>query len=331
MVATPPPSYPGDPSVPIKKAHARLIKLGQLEEEARRLAQHCWDVMNANICKLASCLRQSGAEPFASVRSNAVSLFGDVGGKLLDYVGKQNRVLLKQSASVLPSDGRIDLGKPPYSLVKLCLDSAKVAREAQTTYLKVAEEAKKEVDSISGPFEAAKPPSPPPPPKLKKGPASKAVSAAEEHSEDCSKKAFFGSVFGTVAGTTAAKEIVNRIQKPTGELELKVKNKLNDPQHMAELRNMQTESMLSDLLANDEVISGHDPNEVIHHFNEISRLAPRASSQSGLMRVLLRKRLQSGAMDPYDLDLLMKLEQRLKEQETMPGLGVLGGGSSVVD
>jgi hypothetical protein len=70
-------------------------------------------------------------------------------------------------------------------------------------------------------------------------------------------------------------------------------------------------------MANDDVISGFHPDDVLQHYNEISQLAPRAASQEGLVREILRKRLEGGknAIDPYDVDLLLNIENKIKQRD----------------
>ncbi len=136
------------------------------------------------------------------------------------------------------------------------------------------------------------------------------------------KTAFFlGGLFGTTIGTSLGRQLGENIVKPTEALEGKMTQKLLDPQHESKLRNINTQSMLSDLLANDEVISGYDPSEVMNHFNEISQLAPRLADQPAVMKAMLRKRLQQGALDPYEADLLTKMENNMKRNQEPSGVG----------
>jgi len=95
---------------------------------------------------------------------------------------------------------------------------------------------------------------------------------------------------------------------------------LQDPGHTAKLRNMQTSALLTDLMANDEIISSYDPVEVIHHYNEISQIAPRASGQEGIVRAVLRKRLAGGqsAIDPFEVSQLLDMENKIKERDIDP-------------
>jgi hypothetical protein len=136
---------------------------------------------------------------------------------------------------------------------------------------------------------------------------------------------------GAALGSSMGRTLGDQTVRPTAALQSGVLNKLTDPRHEAELRNIQAEAMLTDLMANDDVISGYDPAEVTRHYGEISQLSPRASTQSGLMRALLRKRLQQGAPDPFELDMLIRMENGLRQAGGASGSGgVLNGPAGVL-
>lgn len=131
-----------------------------------------------------------------------------------------------------------------------------------------------------------------------------------------------GPLFGTAVGSNIGRQLGEKIVQPQAKLEASYVRKLTDPQHEAELRNINVQSMLSDLMANDDHISGYDPAEILNHFNELSQIAPRASEQPAVVRAFLRKRLQQGAMDPYETDMLAKMENTFKKNmEPQGGAG----------
>lgn len=67
-----------------------------------------------------------------------------------------------------------------------------------------------------------------------------------------------------------------------------------------EARAMVESSVLSDLIANDEIISQADPKEVAEAFSAISRLSPEAASNKQIARSVLRSALAGdGALDPF--------------------------------
>jgi hypothetical protein len=76
------------------------------------------------------------------------------------------------------------------------------------------------------------------------------------------------------------------------------------------LKNIRASAAISDLMANDDIIGAHHPEDVAMHFNEISNIAPDASTNSSIMRPLLRKRLEGGnaAIDPTDVQQMLDIE-----------------------
>ena len=90
---------------------------------------------------------------------------------------------------------------------------------------------------------------------------------------------------------------------------------LGDPAHEQQLRQIQTQAMLQDLMSNDEVISGYEPDTVTEAFNEISESMPRASNRAAFMRPLLRKRLTQGAMEPFEAAEMANIEKTLGQSE----------------
>ena len=77
------------------------------------------------------------------------------------------------------------------------------------------------------------------------------------------------------------------------------------------LKNIRASAAISDLMANDEVIGAHHPEDVAFHFNEISNIAPDTSTNVAMMRPLLRKRLEGGgaAIDPTDVQQMLDMEK----------------------
>jgi hypothetical protein len=94
---------------------------------------------------------------------------------------------------------------------------------------------------------------------------------------------------------------------------------LEDPGHAAEMRRINSQAVLNDLVSNDSVISGYDPHEVTEAYNEIVRLSPRVADQSLALRALLRKRLAQGHLDTFEVSELSGLENKLKQREEIPG------------
>lgn len=92
--------------------------------------------------------------------------------------------------------------------------------------------------------------------------------------------------------------------------------KAEDLKGMVDARNANIAATLGNLLANDDVLSRARPEEVFHHYNELSSIAPLAMADPATSRAILRKRIEGGknAIDPYDIDLALKIEKGFRDK-----------------
>jgi hypothetical protein len=148
----------------------------------------------------------------------------------------------------------------------------------------------------------------------------------------------FNSLIGGTAGGNVVRQAVQ--PRPTGELVSEMEQSLSDPVHENILRAIQAKAELSDFLANDDVISGYDPEEVIRAYNEIARLSPRSATQPAVIRPLLEKRLTQGRMEPFEAAEMANIEKTISESSPTPAppepaqstkAGVLGNANPLLD
>lgn len=97
------------------------------------------------------------------------------------------------------------------------------------------------------------------------------------------------------------------------DLKAKAFAKLTDPVHDARLELLRRKFMLTNLMANDPVIKGYKPNEVLHVYNQLAQLAPRAAGQDILVQAMLRRQLAQGQTDPHEVDQLASIESKLRQ------------------
>jgi len=93
---------------------------------------------------------------------------------------------------------------------------------------------------------------------------------------------------------------------------------LEDPGVETELRAAKSKSLLTDMLANDDVISRHDPETVVKAYNEISELAPALATLPGYVRPQLRNWLSSN-IQPFDAGEAIKLNRQSLVRTPTPG------------
>jgi hypothetical protein len=69
------------------------------------------------------------------------------------------------------------------------------------------------------------------------------------------------------------------------------------------------------------------PTMFLKSYNEFSQLAPHAADKHALTRAWLRKNLQFGGdqIDPVEIDQLLNIENKLKDQNQLPGHSGLRG------
>lgn len=100
--------------------------------------------------------------------------------------------------------------------------------------------------------------------------------------------------------------------------------KLDDVNHLDELRKIRTSAMLNSMLTDPEdPISGFDPDEVVGAYNEISRLAPQSSTQPAVIRPLLQRRLQ-GNVQPFEAKEITDIEKGITASRS-PQRSILDG------
>ena len=91
-------------------------------------------------------------------------------------------------------------------------------------------------------------------------------------------------------------------------------DQLSDPGHEDQLRRINSQAMLQDMILNDPVISGYEPEEVSTAYNNIVQLTPSAADKRLTIQALLRKQLQQGQFDQFEVDQLVDMEGKMRQQ-----------------
>lgn len=132
-----------------------------------------------------------------------------------------------------------------------------------------------------------------------------------------------GGLGGTIAANIPVEDAVSKIPFARTEdaLVRKALMKLTDPIHERELDQARATMMLTEMLTRDPVLKGFPAPEVLQYYNQISNAAPYASRNPAYVAPALRRSLQQGAMDPYEVDALLKLDMNLKRRMRADGGG----------
>lgn len=287
--------------------------------DCRRETEIAFDRMQTETRKTAERLLLRGATPIPHFCKLAEHQLGDYGAALSRHllkVASISRLARSQQSSCVnqpacPAVGCRALESAAAAVAagrdyqKLAADRDRLQKEAmaakQTAYLPLLKRAHQGVISFS---------------QAGFGFADFSPAAASDDEGHGAKQASLGFMTG-VMGTTLGRELSSKLPtaKPTSALVNDMMMDLTDPQHTQQLRGARIGSMLNRLLADDDVIGAYDPREVVQHYNDISQTAPRLAENTELVRGFLRKRLQQGAFDPFDMDMMLKMENNLRRRE----------------
>jgi hypothetical protein len=302
--APPAPPLPRDPIRLVKRADSLFRESGRNEEEIRRQASAARDKLASALSGLDDYFRRLDHEPFEEVKESAAILWGPVAEKVLDKVAR-----LKKSAAV-------HSGRP-------CVVDE---RKAPWRHIDEAVTAIHDFQDKSAELEAYRKDTRPLVLKMARAFALHSPSGFIDldHPELMEKVAdglggTLSSGLSAATGSALGSGIMSKLQgKSKNSLTDEAFRSVSSPAHEAKIKSLQTQAALHDMLANDEVISGHQPEDVLKAYNEIEQIAPRAAGTPMLMRALIRKHLAQGSLDPYDLNQLTSLEYNLKHTQREP-------------
>lgn len=232
---------------------------------------------------------------------NATQLFGQGVKEIFDYAAIGLTGMGRAEKRAYSSRSGVDVTKEPFTLIKAALNKAIEYIQDEITVKEACEKIECEV-SKTIPFGQKKP-------------EEKSAVLAGNATASCvpSRKAAFlgftpGDIFGQQIGDTLK-------GPPTADVVKGMIDKINSPSHDAEMRSIHSQAMLNDLMSNDEVISGHDPHDVINAYNEISQLTPHMSGNYAVMRSALRKYLTGGEIQPFEAQQLRDLDKTYGPQK----------------
>lgn len=270
-----------------------IEKIGRDSEKLRADSSQNKDRMIEGINKLASYFKTFGNKPFTVVQNNSVRLFGKKAEALLNILSSSNKSFKKQAGTVAEIAASVDLKAMPYNIIHNCIKSAEIHlnKTASVNYLK-----KIISSAISSAFSDSLP-----------------VEYTGSVLDGMGKEAAVTPVEPktTLAGRALKTFSAAVPEDSNASSEIKDYGFRNDQlvQDMM-LKNIRSSAAISDLMANDDIIGAHHPEDVAMHFNEISNIAPDSSTNVSIMRPLLRRRLEGGnaAIDPTDVQQMLDIE-----------------------
>lgn len=302
--------------------HTRAIsslieKIGRNSEKLRADSSQSRDSMMDGINKLASYFRTFGGKPFTVVQNNSVRLFGKKAEALLNILSSSNKSFKKQAGTVTDIAAPVELKAAPYNLIHGCIKAAEVHlnKTASVGYLKkVISSAISSAFSDSLPVEYTG--------SVLDGMDKKAAAPS------LPSRSVMGGAASSMQGMASnIRGAAPRSDSGMGS-DIKEYGFRNDQlvQEMM-LKNIRASASISDLMANDDIIGSHHPEDVAMHFNEISNIAPDSSTNTSIMRPLLRKRLEGGnaAIDPSDVLQMLDIENTRADTSKLRREGRVSG------
>lgn len=313
---TAPAAYPADPATAVKKASAQVDRKRKEVEEARRKQANAFDELGRTFNDLTTYFRRPDAHPMPVVKQAVILMHGDKGEQIFDQLIRVTPTLTKLANhqvgnSLMGVTGRsqfgvgvedLDCTQAPFPLVSQLIDQIHDYREKRANFQALELAFAKEASATLLPFVV-----PAVSPSILDG--SYDLREKEAAWDPIKPLATVHLVNNTLKG------VADSLKGPDETADInKTLTALQDPRHEARLRNINTQAMLQDLMLNDEVISGYDPNEVAGAFNDIVQISPSVADQRMLIQSLLRKKLQQGQLDTFEQDQLLNFEDKLRKQ-----------------
>lgn len=336
LIENPAPPYEESSEQRMKRAWFRFEKAKRAHEEKRFQATSARDRFFLAMGKLGNYFKEGGDVPFEQAKWVAENYMGKLGKDMMKIIEHRNagkkvkapekcgeqqpyailgdgekaaavnpevqeavdflNSLRDKQAEVRPPTS-VDWTQAPYLLMGDLVKAAEELLAAQRVKLDSEAELQKVADTLC-PFE------------LTRSPQTNSIIPRQE-------KKGFGS-FLPIAGGVGLKSVLDNTLTPktTNELVEDQWMELEDPEHESELRKIRAQAMIQDFMANDEVISGYGPDEILRAYNEVAQMTPRASTQPGVMRPLLRRRLQ-GHIEPFEAEQATNIEKGIAQTSTL--------------
>lgn len=273
----------------MKRACNELYRQERAVEQAKQYVSGARELMHSEIVKLASYFRQIPHEPFSTFEKAAYTIEGTSIKPLMDAIWDLSRRSEDKQEKRASADVKVSIGdRKPYAM----LDTVLKAREG---YRKASEKCASMTAELNT-YRAG----------------------LQERMEMLTKFAAgagLGSLAPFMLGTLLPKGTSDTLTKGLPSGKPMSPDDLTSIDFDAERQGIHTQSMLHDLMTNDEVLRRADPKHVVRAYNDLSTVAPRAVQSPMILRGLLRKAVESNAYDPYELANLVNMETGLKKRD----------------
>lgn len=295
------PELTPDPQVKMAERWNQHLRMKRATEAARHENALAYENLLKCAGELGDYFKKSPSERISYAEFEKVCEVFFPGTKHIhDYVVNRNRMKeARASESTVTPNLTIDRNAEPWSLIKAAVDAAKTTFEKRADYNAAKEVLEKHATDHLRQHELL--------------PADEPGTWTLLGNVGGVKQAgIFGGAMGGGLVGAASKMMGGATQE---DMVSKRLQELEDPEHENQLKQIQIQATLADLMSNDEVIGGADPESVAAAYNEISQLAPRATTQPMALRALMRRHLQ-GNIEPFEVADTAKLESSLMQTES---------------
>lgn len=300
-----PEPLPGDSKIAMQKAYGQAEKQGQNLQIARAKYAEAQERFVSLLGQLGDYFKQSSYDrdwAFTDVDAIAAQTYGVAGSHIMDYVAKRNRIKEARTTQVKTAQA-VDWDAKPFNLLTSCVKAAEAVVALRTIFNAKQAETEARVNEILHPFCHTQPQS---------SNGSTSVTTTKEASSDTKEASLWG---GFTYNLT--RPIAETLVKTPDQRQSSAEKAFTDPYIDQELQAIRARAMLQDLLTNDDVIAGYEPEQVIEGYNELAAVSPQASTQIAMMRPMLRKWLTQGGMEPFEVQELTNVEKTLRQNQAL--------------
>jgi hypothetical protein len=291
-----------DPEHLRESAIFAIRDLKTVEDRKRMMVSSLRDKVASCVAELDDYFRRVDAIPFRDVSREVGAYYGKAGLDFLSCISQNNESITKRASAGFVS---VNWNKAPFLAIKQGVMALQGHARYRADLEAFQKDATTKIEMLTRLIDP-------------KRPEPKMTSVMEDFVEK--QAAGVGDAIKAVFALELARKVVGKApivgqQKTDDEHLDDTVAKFSDPGHESNLSNIRKQYMLSNLLANDDVISGYDPNEVVDSYNQLTQIAPRASSQEMLVRAMLRRSLAQGQVDTHEVDQLTGIENQLKQRD----------------
>lgn len=300
----------------MKRAWSSVTANKRACEHARRELAESENAVVGALEKLGSYFRQPGCVPFGSARAALELYHGDAGRAVMSQV-LRSRPSLEKQAGAIPAT--VDWKAAPFSLALDCAARGRDMLQKRAALDAATAEHEKVAEATLRPFAPSR------------SLSCLAGLCSPEKAAGVKKAAGLGTVIGYDAAKKALGGVAGSMTTADGDGTVNdTLQEIASPDHETQMRDIELQYTLQDMMSNDPVIGQHDPEAVTTAFNELSRTAPNVAQQPLQMRALLRKHLQQAAFDPFEAQQVADMEKtvsgfRTADSGTHNGTSVLTG------